>query len=517
MKQANEKKDKIKVTADVIKGFVGTCLIKRFDEASMIPKFHEEMWELCCSDNRFVAIAAPRGHAKSTSISLSYVLAQVLFRNRRFVLLVSDTEAQASMFLGQITQELQENNDIIDLFGIKRDPTTGLVKFEKDSQTDIIVEFDDGSKFRIVAKGSEQKLRGMLWDGSRPDLIVCDDLENDEIVMNKDRREKFKRWVYGALIPCRSQKGIIRIVGTILHMDSFLENLMPLDSDKQTVHEGLKTYSLRKASSWKSVKYKAHSSDFSEILWPERRSADEFRSIRQDYIDRGLPDVYSQEYLNIPIDDSNTLFKKHDFIARREDDKKKKLNYYITGDFAISESERADYTVMIVGGMDEDGILHIVNVIRDRMAGLEIVNTLITLQKIYNPYAFGIEDMQISKAIGPFLNRAMLENNTFLNVIPLKPHKSDKITRTRSMQARMRAGAVRFDKSADWYQTLEDELLRFPRDKHDDQVDAMSYLGLMIDKIIEAPTKEELEDDEYEREKEESGINEQGRSELCGY
>lgn len=172
---------------------------------------------------------------------------------------------------------------------------------------------------------------------------------------------------------------------------------------------------------------------------------------------------------------------------------------------------------MIVGGMDEDGILHIVNVIRDRMDGLEIVNTLITLQKIYNPYAFGIEDMQISKAIGPFLNRAMLENNTFLNVIPLKPHKSDKITRTRSMQARMRAGAVRFDKSADWYQTLEDELLRFPRDKHDDQVDAMSYLGLMIDKIIEAHTKEELEDDEYEREKEESGINEQGKSEICGY
>ena len=59
--------------------------------------------------------------------------------------------------------------------------------------------------------------------------------------------------------------------------------------------------------------------------------------------------------------------------------------------------------------------------------------------------------------------------------------------------------------------------MRFPRDKHDDQVDAMSYLGLMIDKIIEAPTKEELEDDEYEREKEESGINEQGKSEICGY
>ena len=97
------------LNTEVIKGFVGSCLVKRFDDASQIPKFHEEMWELCTSDSKYVAIAAPRGHAKSTSISLSYVLACVLFRERRFVLLVSDTEAQAAMFLGQITQELQEN------------------------------------------------------------------------------------------------------------------------------------------------------------------------------------------------------------------------------------------------------------------------------------------------------------------------------------------------------------------------------------------------------------------------
>jgi len=46
-------------------------------------------------------------------------------------------------------------------------------------------------------------------------------------------------------------------------------------------------------------------------------------------------------------------------VARTPDDKKKLLNYYITGDFAISERDRADYTVFMVGGMDEAGILHI--------------------------------------------------------------------------------------------------------------------------------------------------------------
>ncbi len=508
--------EKVELSAVIIKGFVGTCLIKRFDGASQIPKFHEEMWDMCTSKNQFVAIAAPRGHAKSTSISLSYVLACVLFRERRFVLLVSDTEAQAAMFLGQIKQELQDNQDIIELFGIKKDEK-GEVKFDKDSETDIIVKFTDGTKFRIIAKGSEQKLRGMLWDGARPDLIVCDDIENDEVVMNKERRNKFRRWVYGALLPCRSQHGIIRIVGTILHMDSFLEGLMPKENDKHTIHEDLKTYSKGIGTQWRTIKYKAHNSDFTKVLWPSRRTPEEFRRIRQDYIERGLADVYSQEYLNIPIDESNTFFRKADFNPMREDDRKKVLNYYIAGDFAISEKEHADWTVMVVGGMDEAGILHIKNVIRDRMDGLQIVDTLLALQGVYNPIAIGIEDTQITKSLGPFINRAMIERNIFINIIPLKPSRQDKQTRARSMQARMRAGAVKFDKQAEWYQTYEDELMRFPRDKHDDQVDATAYLGLMIDKIIDAPTKEEIEDEEYERDKNEGGLNEQGRNTTTGY
>ena len=167
--------------------------------------------------------------------------------------------------------------------------------------------------------------------------------------------------------------------------------------------------------------------------------------------------------------------------------------------------------------MDEDGILHIKNVVRDRMDGLEIVNTMLALQRVYEPLAFGIEDTQITKAIGPFLNRVMIEQNVFINIIPLKPHRADKQTRARSIQARMRAGAVKFDKHADWYQTLEDELMRFPRDKHDDQVDAIAYLGLMINHIVEAPTKEEIEDEDYEREQRESGVDGYGRSEICGY
>ena len=49
------------LTKELIKGLVGSCLVKNFDGSKPVPAFHEEMWELCCSDARYVAIAAPRG------------------------------------------------------------------------------------------------------------------------------------------------------------------------------------------------------------------------------------------------------------------------------------------------------------------------------------------------------------------------------------------------------------------------------------------------------------------------
>lgn len=505
----------MKLTPDVIAGFVGSVLASRFDGQAVTPQFHKECWELCCSPEKFVAIAAPRGHAKSTAVTLGYGLATLLFRERKFMLLVSDTEAQASLFLGTFKQELQDNPELIDLFGIKRNDK-GLVTFIKDTETDIIVDCQDGHKFRIIAKGAEQKLRGLIWNGSRPDIIMCDDMENDELVMNKERREKMRKWFKGALLPCRSDSGIVRIVGTILHADSLLERVMPNPSDKLTVVEGLKEYSKRKGM-WKTVKYRAHNSDFTELLWASKKSAEEFKMLYEEAVKDGTTDIYSQEYLNQPIDESVSFFKKGDFLNISEEDRKTRLNYYITADLAISESEKADFSVFVIAGVDEEKRIHVKNVIRERMDGKEIVDTFLALQKLYNPVAMGVEDMQISKAIGPFLREEMIKNNTFISLLPLKHGGKDKPTRARSIQARLRAHGLKFDKHGDWYPNFENECLQFPRGKHDDQVDAFAYLGLMLDTLIEAPTNEEAEEEYYLEELEASDLNNQGRNELTGY
>lgn len=504
----------VTVTASVVEGFVNACLARKFDNRLTTKDFHREWWDLCCSPDRYVAIAAPRGHSKSTSVTHSYLLAMLLFRSAKFAVIVSDTETQACMFLGDVKNELLENEDIIHLFGIK--------KFSKLSESDIIVEMNDGYRFRVLAKGAEQKLRGVKWDGLRPDLVICDDLENDEIVMNQERREKFRRWFYGALMPILSDRGKMRVVGTILHLDSLLERFMPKEWAKTSLVYPLKTVGNNPKALWKAVRYRAHSKDFSHILWPEKFNRTRLEQIRKDYSDQGMPDVYSQEYLNYPLDESVAYFRRNDFtdVSQNEwqdiKDGFKPLIYYVGSDLAISDKERADYSVFVVAGLDAEGTLYVVDVIRQRLDGRGIVETIFKIQNKYKPFMFAIEDEKITKAIGPFLREEMLEQNTYPYIETFRP-SVDKLTRARSIQGRMRMGKIKFLKNSDWFYAFEQELVNFPRDAHDDQVDAFAYIGLALDKVVKARTYEQELEDEWEEEYEESGWRDQGRNATTGY
>jgi predicted phage terminase large subunit-like protein len=499
------------ITAAIVEGFTNTVLRKGFDGATETPDFHRTVWDYCCSDANFVAIAAPRGHAKSTVVTHAYVLACLLFRERSYAIIVSETVTQSVQFLGDLKKELAENDDLRQLFGIGT-----LVK---DTEEDLICQMEDGHLFRVQAKGAEQKVRGLKWKSKRPDLIICDDIEGDEAVQNKERRDKFKRWFNGALLPCRSHNGIVRIVGTILHLDSLLEGLMPErqlggSRIKHIIRTPLSEYTDYKTS-WKSIKFRAHTEDFSHVLWRDKWSKEKLIEERKRYTVQGLGDVYSQEYLNVPLDESNTFFRRSDFLPRNSDDKKLNLNYYITADLAISQKERADYSVFAVAGVDDSGRLHLVNVVRDRMDAQQIVDQILTLQKLYKPSLFGIEAGTIQKSIGPFLYKEMLLTGIFVPLQLLKP-SVDKITRARSIQARMRANACKFEKESEWYQTFEDELMRFPRDRHDDQVDSWAYMGLMLDKMFDADSLEEIEEDEYLASVKEDEIV-TGRNQVTGY
>jgi predicted phage terminase large subunit-like protein len=489
--------ERIPLTAELIEGFAYDYLASSYDNASPTPEFHREGWRLYCSNVLQAMIVAPRGHAKSAAFTTAFILATALFRDQDYIVMVGTNEEMAVEALGELSLQLRENEDLIRDFQIK--------KLLVDAKTDLIVELADGHLFRIIARGSGQKMRGRKWRGRRPGLIVGDDLEDDEQVESADRREKFRKWVARALKPMLRKGGKIRVHGTVLHEDSLLSRFL-------------------KDSTWQSLFYKAHEAfdDFSNILWPEMFDEAHFRAIRQSFLEQYDAAGYSQEYLNDPFDNADAYLRRDDFIRMTADDKEKKIKKFVGCDFAVSKKDKANRTSFTVGGPDADNRLLIVDNKVGRWDTDEWMEVLFDIEAAHEPEIFFVEDGVIWKSVWPMIRREMNLRGVFMNFFPIQSIK-DKATRGRALQKRTRARNVRFDKEADWYGPYEFELLRFTGISAailDDQFDSTATLVIGVNEIPLMGEEDFLDEDEAysrgfgpNRHADESD----GRSDITGY
>jgi predicted phage terminase large subunit-like protein len=483
----------IRLDAHAMEGFVELFLLERFHESAPIAACHREWWDLICQDDPWIAFAAPRGHAKSTAVNHAYGLAAALFKVHPFQLKVSKTYALACEKVEQAKQELLGNEKIKGIFR--------LDEIERDRENDFIVRMNDGYRFRMMALGMGQATRGLSWGTMRPSLILGDDMEDDEEVLNRDRRDKGMKWVLNTLLPMGGDKTKIRIFGTILHNDSILMRLI-------------------KMGSWKSKIWEACDAEITQesILWPQKFSQKLLQDIRQNYVDGGNMAGFNMEYRNIAIDTSYGFFRPEDFRPMTPEDESRKFTYYVGMDFAISTKEGRDYTVMVVAAIDTEGLLYIVDVVKGRWDGNQIIDEMLAIERAYRPEEWYIEDGAIRKALGPALEMRMREEEEgkglYMNLCPMVPTK-DKVTRARSIQARVRAKAVKFHKAASWFPDFEQELIQFPRGDHDDQVDALAWIGLGLARMSTPITKQEEEVMEWEKEKRQTLTL--GRSSVTGY
>ncbi len=402
--------------------------------------------------------------------------------------------------------EFTSNQALIDIFKVK-----GLAK---DRETEFWVEFADGHMVRVIGKGAEQSLRGITWMNKRPDLILCDDLENDEMVMNEERRDKFNKWFSNALLNCGSKSCKVRVFGTVLHMDSLLEHLLPDPTESTTVTEGLKQYSIKEKPLWHSVRYEACDESFTYALWPEQIPLDVLMDKYNWAIAQGNPEGFSQEYRNRPIDAATAYFKPRDILPIRETNEQEA--FYVGVDLAISEKDKRAFTVFIVVGYNSQGVARVREVSRFRGDGLEIVDEFFRINNRWHPDLFFVEKENIARTLGSFLSKAMQERDNYFSIETCTP-VSDKTQRARPLQARMREGMVEFDKEADWYPALEREILEFPRGAFVDQVDALAHVFLGLGKLNEAYTNDELADLEYEDEVRQSFMGKLTANKTTGY
>lgn len=189
---------------------------------------------------------------------------------------------------------------------------------------------------------------------------------------------------------------------------------------------------------------------------------------------------WSALYQQNPVPDDGAFFTKDQF-RRAPLPNRKVCHVQIAWDFAISEKTHNDYTVGSVGLLDYDDILHVAEIVRFKSGDAHfIVDSIISLaQRWYHPsLVLGFEDGQIYRAIASLLKKEMHARHFYPRVEVLRP-MTDKKARASPLQGRMQQGMVSFANELPdgMYETVRNEMLRFPAGVHDDCVDSLAWMA----------------------------------------
>ena len=407
----------------------------------------------------------------STAVTFCYVLVMLMLRKADYIIIVSNTAEQSSGFVAMISRAIRELPELRE-FGIR-------TKLIKSNETEIIGEFVDSKRFCVRIRGVGSQVRGLLFEGRRPNLIVCDDLEDKETVMSDEARRKAYSTFLADIVPAISTYGLIRVVGTILHEDSILSNLLddPL---------------------WVTGRYAAHNEDFSEILWPERFTEAKLRALQASWVANGRADEYANEYLSLALSSTHSYFKPTDIrLFDMAELGRTHLVKYIIIDPASSDSSANDFAALGVIGVSHSGAVYILDAALEKLESPDLIDLIFALEKEYKPREIIMESGALKNVLGPFIYKKMRMDRQYFVLSGIAPSRS-KTARATSIRAMMRAGKVFLNKDIECLPAWQQQILQFPRGKNDDAVDVMAYIGLYLESIVDGKS-DESQDEEYER------------------
>ena len=159
----------------------------------------------------------PRGHAKSTHMDIFTPL-WLMFQPKRlinFMVVVGKSEDSANRLLGDMQAELQYNKRIIADFGKQMSMGDWMEG-----------EFTTKDGIHFLACGRGQSPRGLRKREARPDYIVIDDLDDDELCRNPRRVRELTDWVKEALFGALDVgRGRFIMVGNLISKTSVLANI----------------------------------------------------------------------------------------------------------------------------------------------------------------------------------------------------------------------------------------------------------------------------------------------------
>lgn len=384
--------------------------------------------------NRLLFIA-PRGFAKSTICSRFFPLWLALYGYKKDIFLISATISIAKENLRIIRNELEGNEKLIRDFG----------DLKSDKWTEEQLVLTNGVTIR--AKGQGFQIRGF-----RPDIIICDDLEDDSVIYSKEQRDKLEVWFFRTLLPTLKPDQHLIYIGTKLHQFALIAKLQTDNDFQSNLYKAL----VNNKSIW-------------EDAWPT-----------EELLKRKKQSLYAfeAEYQNNPLSLEEQPVKLHHLEGVKCNGQI--VESCMSIDPAVSEKESSDYRAIQIMGKTEDGDFRELLTTRGKWGVEEMVDKVIDLYVQYknkwNILRVLVEEVAFQKVMRGLLIKKAREKNIYMPItrteLGVGSNKRPKDKLTRLMQVvHLFEGRLVEIINHELYQ----ELLAFPFGDYDDMVDVTVY------------------------------------------
>lgn len=477
------------------------------------PEFHRELdaiWQqgvlkgrypLTAADTKTIsrlpgvrrAVAAPRGHAKTTDLTFKGTMHSTLYGYKHYPIIISDSSEQAEGFLDNIRVEFEENTAILEDFGA----LAGSVW-----RSNVLLT---KTNIKIEAIGSGKKIRGRKHRNWRPDLIILDDVENDENVRTPEQRSKLKNWFDKAVSKCGDDYTDIIYIGTLLHYDSLLAKTLTNPAYRSIKYKAVIRFSQADDlwQQWETIftdlsnddresdalaffqEHKAAMLEGTQVLWEEKLSYYDLMVMR---VSEGEASFNSEEQ-NEPINPDDCLFMEEWFDYYNEAEANfgdPAFDFFGFIDPSLGKTKRSDFSAIVTLAKHKaSGYMYVVDADIERRHPDRIIADVLDKERWlrasfgHGYRKLGAETNQFQWFLKEELAKASAKAGLYLPIEEVQ-QTSDKVMRIQTLQPDVKNKYIKFNRR---HKRLLEQMTQFPMGAHDDGPDALEGARSIAKKV----------------------------------
>lgn len=443
------------------------------------PWYHYEWSDILLNGTTNYAVEGFRQSAKSSIVLRAFPLYCLTFpeKKRQYIVFIMSNQTRASARLKEIADEYI-TNPLLNL-NLKQVKEQSQKAFEVDLYTGITNE--DGEReyitVRMEAYGKGSAVRGLNWHDLRPSIVLIDDPQDLEDSLSDTIQSKDWDWFLSDVYNLGKDSRIF-MIGNNLGAKCIIEQVA---SQPESLNFTFMRIPIL--------------NDEGESNWAEAFPVEDIHMERDKFSALGKLDIWEREKMCIAISPELAIFKKRYFRYfdlskfNRED-----CTVFITMDLAVSQRESADDTVVLVNAVNPQNHWFIIDCVAERMDPSAAIDILFDFVSKYHPVKVGIEKVAFQAAMRHFVEKEMPNRKIYFVIEDLLAKEKKELRIQTALQPRFAQGTIWLPVGAKWANKLEEQLLTFPKGKHDDMIDALAYQ----DQIAVAPVSswDDVPDDE---------------------